>query len=416
MRHYKIIVIGGGPAGIMAAIRASQLTENVALFEKNASLARKLGITGKGRCNVTNDCSLEEFLAHFEKKGLFLRDAFKHFFVKELFDFFKQRGCPLKTERQLRVFPVSDKAENVIEALNKALKEGSVGIHLNSSLQNIIVKDNKITGIRTFNDEEFLASRLILATGGVSYPETGSTGDGLRLAQWLGHKIEDLYPGLVPLETKESFVRDLAGLTLKNIRLIFYKEAQTVATDVGEMLFTHFGISGPLVLDNSLFLTKHIQGKKELKMAIDLKPGLKTDQLDAKLLRDFQLQGNLIIRNYLGDLMPKKLAEVFLTVASMPVDKRCHQITNQERRKIVAILKAFPLTLMRSRPISEAMVTGGGVSLKDVNPRTMESKIVAGLYFCGEMLDLAASSGGFNLQAAFSTGYLAGESAAKSLK
>ena len=400
---------------MMAAIRAAQLSDRVALFEKNASLGRKLGLTGQGRCNISHACTQEEFLTYFGKNGLFLRDALRHFSIENLCDFFNKQGLKLKTERQARIFPETDSSRSVIEVLEKALEENRVKIHLRAPLKNVLVHEGKAAGVRTVQGEDFFAQKVILATGGASYPETGSTGDGFRIAQSMGHKVVDLHPGLVPLETKERFVKNLQGLTLKNVRLIFYLRAKKIESEIGELLFTHFGISGPLILDISAEINAKLDENKEIRMAIDLKPGLSHERIDSKLQRDFQNLGTSMIKNYLGQLLPKRLVEVFLVLSSIPSEKRCHQITSKERTKIIETFKALPLTITGSRPLPEAMVTVGGISLKEVNPKTMASKKIFGLYFCGEILDVAAASGGFNLQAAFSTGHLAGESAAMSL-
>lgn len=400
---------------MMAAIRAAQLADGIGLFEKNASLGRKLGLTGKGRCNITNASSLEEFLESFGSKGQFLRNAFNRFFVCDLIRFFEEKGVKLKTERQGRIFPLDDRSASIVNVLKNALIEAGVRVYLSSPVRSVLAKDNKVRGICLADAQEILASKVIISTGGFSYPHTGSSGDGFRMAQELGHKVEELNPGLVPLETEEGFVRDLQGLSLKNIRIIFYADSKELVSAIGELLFTHFGVSGPLVLDMSFDVNKLLKKKGKVSMVIDLKPGLTEEQLDLKLQREFQRAGSLKLKNYLKSLLAQRLVDIFLKLSKIDSDIKCHQMTSSQRKRIVEFLKKFPLTIKRTRPLAEAMVTHGGVSLREVNPQTMESKKVKGLYFCGEVLDLAAASGGFNLQAAFSTGYLAGESAGTKL-
>lgn len=416
MQSYNIIIVGGGPAGMMAAVRAAQLADGIGLFEKNASLGRKLGLTGKGRCNITNASSLEEFLESFGSKGQFLRNAFNRFFVCDLIRFFEEKGVKLKTERHGRIFPLDDRSASIVNVLKNALIATGVRMHLSSPVRSVLVKDNKVRGICLADAQEILASKVIISTGGLSYPHTGSSGDGFRMAQELGHKVEELSPGLVPLETEEGFVRDLQGLSLKNIRIIFYADSKELVSAIGELLFTHFGVSGPLVLDMSFDVNKLLKKKGKVSMVIDLKPGLTEEQIDLKLQREFQRAGSLKLKNYLKSLLAQRLVDIFLKLSKIDSDIKCHQMTSSQRKRIVEFLKKFPLTIKRTRPLAEAMVTHGGVSLREVNPQTMESKKVKGLYFCGEVLDLAAASGGFNLQAAFSTGYLAGESTGLNIK
>ncbi|MBI5873027.1 MAG: NAD(P)/FAD-dependent oxidoreductase [Candidatus Omnitrophica bacterium] len=415
MAGYNVIVIGAGPAGMMAAIRAAEYGAATALFEKNASLGRKLGLTGKGRCNLTNKCPLPDFLERFGKEGQFLRNAFAKFFAPELMRFFEYNGVRLKTERQARVFPATDNARSVIDCLRKVLAQRGVDIYLSSPVKKVLVKNGAVGGVQLTNEEEATARKIILSTGGVSYPETGSTGDGLKIAKSLGHQVSELYPGLVPLETEETFVKELQGLALKNVRIVFEVDKKRIESGVGEILFTHFGVSGPLILDLSAGVVK-LSDSGRVVMLIDLKPGLSQEEIEVKLRNEFQQKGSLILKNYAKELFPQRFIDIFLSKAKVNPAKKCHQISAVERKNIVLLLKGFPLVIKRPRPFAEAMVTCGGVSLKEIDPRTMESKKVKGLYFCGEILGLAASSGGFNLQAAFSTGYLAGESAALALE
>lgn len=413
-----MIVVGAGASGMMAAVRAAQFlrgrpgAKTVALFEKNASVARKLGLTGKGRCNVTNDCSLDEFLGGFGENGPFLRDAFKHFFVPDLVRFFGERGVGFKRERQGRMFPESGSSRSIVEALKEALNKEGVKVFLSASVAAVIVADAKAQGVRLEDGREISARSVILATGGASYPETGSTGDGYRMAKETSHRLTRLYPGLVPLETTEKFVGELKGLVLKNVALVFRCGRKEIRSGVGELLFTHFGISGPLVLDLSARVVPLLESGDPLLARIDLKPGLAEDRLDEKIRAGLHGSGTKKLKNYLEDILPKNFVSVFLGVAGLGGETVCARVSAPQRLRIALLLKRFPLTIKKPRPLSEAMVTCGGVSLKDIDPRTMMSRKVRGLFFCGEIMDLAARSGGFNLQSAFSTGYLAGESAA----
>jgi len=410
----KIVVIGGGPAGIMAAIRASQLKQDVTLVEKNPTLGKKLLLSGKGRCNLTNLCELDLFLKRFSKNGQFLRDAFKKFFNQDLINFFEKIGLKLKVERQQRVFPVTDKAVSVMEALKKELLANKVKIIYRAQLKDIVIQDNRVKG-SILSDGRFLAAdRIILATGGISYGFTGSTGEGLEIAKKLGHTITPLRPGLVPLETRQKFPKLLEGLTLKNIRLKFSDGEKEIISETGELLFTDFGISGPLVLTLSGQIVDWVNGARHVYVEIDLKPALTKEQLNARFLREFKLNSKKTIKNALKNILPQRLIAIFLEIAKINPDKKVSFITLAERQNLILLLKSFRLDILRPRPIEQAMLTRGGISLKEINPRTMESRLIKGLYFAGEMIDVDADTGGFNLQAAFSTGYLAGESSATS--
>lgn len=412
MQKNRIVVVGAGPAGIMSAIRAGELGQDVILIEKNSGLGKKLLLSGKGRCNLTNSCNLDLFLERFSRSGQFLRDAFKKFFNQDLMDFFQTRGLGLKVERQLRVFPVTDSSNSIIGILEKELTKQEIKIMFKSKLKDIAVKNNSINGVYLDNGEFLSCDKVILATGGVSYSFTGSTGEGLDIAKRAGHSIVALRPGLVPLETKEKYPKDLEGLTLKNILLKFYTAKSEIVSEVGELLFTGFGVSGPLVITLSNKVSDWLSQGKEVNLEIDLKPGLTLEQLDARFLREFKLNPKKGIKKILKNLLPLKLISLFMEIAKIAPEKKANQITQDERAFLVALLKGWQLHITRTRPIEEGMVTQGGVSLKDINPRSMESRLVKGLYFCGEMIDVDADTGGFNLQAAFSTGYLAGESAA----
>ncbi len=412
MKIYDVAVIGAGPAGCMSAIRSSQLKKNVVLLEKNDRIGKKLLLTGKGRCNLTNSAPLDIFIEKFGKQGLFLRSAFLKFFNQDLVDFFQAKGLQLKTERQGRVFPVTDKSYSVIEVIKKYLSENRVKLLYNARLLGIS-KKQEFFQLNLEGGNSINSGKVILATGGVSYKATGSTGDGFRIAKKLGHTITGLIPALVPLKTKEPWVRELQGLTLKNIRIILqYGNKRKIISDVGELMFTHFGVSGPLILDLSGRIITLLRQYKQVSLIIDLKPGLTFEQLQNRLLNEFSAKGKTKLKNIMPGLLPRRLIPLFMNLSGLSPEKRTNQITHQERRRIIELLKSLPLTVNGFLSIEEAMITAGGVSTKEINPRTMESRIVPGLYFAGEIIEGYASSGGYNLQQAFSTGYLAGESAA----
>jgi len=406
-----IAIVGGGAAGMMAAIRAAELGKDVVLVERNDCVGKKMLITGKGRCNITNAAPIETFIARFGKEGQFFRTAFFKFFNEDLMDFFRTRGLELKTERQGRVFPVTDKASSVVDVLKKSLADSGVKIIYNTRLK-AIKKEGDVFNLEPEDGKTISASKVILATGGASYKATGSTGDGFVIAENLGHTIATLKPALVPLKTKERWVKDLQGLGLENVRITFHLGGKIVTSGVGELMFTHFGVSGPLVLDMSGDIISAIEKHKEVRMEIDLKPGLRNEQLESKLVHKFAVKGTAQIKNIMQDILPKSMVPVFLSLIGAKELMRGNQVTKEDRRAIIGALKALPLTITGALPIEEAMVTGGGVLAKEINPRTMESKVVPGLYFAGEIIEGAASSGGYNLQQAFSTGYLAGEAAA----
>jgi len=414
MQKKKIIVVGGGPSAMMAAIRAASSGQEVILLERKNSLGNKLLLSGKGRCNLTNAEELEQFLERFSKNGDFLRDAFKKFFNQELMNFFQERGLKLKIERQMRVFPVTDRSGGILNVLRKELDKVGVQVICQSKVVDLIFENRLIKGVRLENGQDILGERIILATGGASYSFTGSDALGINLARKLGHKIEPLRAGLIPFIVKQDFIKKLEGLTLHNIKLKFSDDLTDIITDIGELLFTAFGISGPLVITASSKVVDLLFKSKKVYVEIDLKPGLSVELLDNRLLREFKVNAKKNLKNMLKNLMPLRLIPVFLQVVGIDPFKKCSQITQKDREGIIRFLKNFHLDISGARPIEEGMVTRGGVSLKDINPRTMESRVVKGLYFCGEMIDIDADTGGFNLQAAFSTGYLAGESAALS--
>jgi len=410
----KIVVVGAGPSGMMAAIRAATLGRDVTLLEKKSTLGNKLLLSGKGRCNLTNTEDLQYFLKRFSKSGDFLRDAFKKFFSQELISFFEERGLKLKVERQLRVFPQSDRSSSVLDILKKELEKLKVEIIYKSKVIDLLVKDRGVRGVRLEDEKIITAQRIILAGGGASYSFTGSDASLINIAKKFGHKVVSLRAGLVPLDVKQNYPKKLEGLTLRNIRLEFSDGKTQIISEVGELVFTATGISGPLVITLSGRVIDLLAEGKKVYVNIDLKPALSIEQLDGRLLREFKTNSKKIIQNALKELLPLRLIKVFMDATGIDPLTKCSQITQSQRQKIIFLLKGFRLDISGPRPLEEGMITRGGVSLKEINPRTMESRLIKGLYFCGEMIDVDADTGGFNLQAAFSTGYLAGENAASS--
>ena len=406
----KIIVVGGGAAGIMAAIRAAENSAQVTLFEKMPRVGRKLAITGKGRCNLTNFADVAEIVKNIPGNGKFLFSALKNFSSVDTVNFFESLGVKTKVERGGRIFPVSDDAIEVIDALFKKMTLLGVEVKTNTPVTEIIAKNKKIVGVLS-GGKIFKADCVILATGGASYPATGSTGDGFKFAERLGHTITEILPALVPLEVEEDFVRDLQGLSLKNVSVKLLAEGKKVAEQFGEMLFTHFGVSGPIILTLSGQAAKLLAAKKFVELEINLKPALTVEQLDARILRDFEKFKGKIVKNSLIELLPSKLIPIVLDLAYLAEEKRVDEITLAERRRLIEILRGLPLTITKTRPIAEAIVTSGGISIKEIDPRTMRSKIVENLYIVGEVADIDGFTGGFNLQAAWSMGNAAGISA-----
>lgn len=412
-----LLIVGGGAAGMMAAIQAAALGKKVLLLERNPRLGRKLLITGKGRCNVTNNCDLDTLMANIPRNPRFLYSAFHSFGPADTMEFFESRGLPLKTERGNRVFPVSDRAADVAAVLEKGLRDPNVTVRTGRAAE-LLLEDGRVLGGRCEDGTEYRAGAVLLATGGKSYPLTGSTGDGYALAEQAGHRIVPLAPSLIPVVTAEKDPREMQGLSLKNVTLTVTRNGKPVFSELGELLFTHFGVSGPLVLSASA----HMAGEapeaqtegayasmlrgKDYRMAIDWKPGLTPEQLDKRLLRDFGKCQNKDIINSLGELLPRKSIPVMLRRAGIPFETKVNAMTREQRRSLLEALKGFELTPVGFRPIEEAIVTSGGVDVREVNPKTMESKKVSGLYFAGEVLDVDGYTGGFNLQIAFSTGYL----------
>ncbi|MBE6916846.1 MAG: NAD(P)/FAD-dependent oxidoreductase [Ruminococcaceae bacterium] len=396
-----VIVIGGGPAGMLAAITAASNGTKVLLLERNDRLGKKLLITGKGRCNVTNNCDLQELLQNIPRNGRFLYSALTAYPPDAVMDFFEKNGCPLKTERGNRVFPVSDKSVSVLDCLRNQLKRHGVNV-VNARVREITARDGTVTGVRT-DAEHYEAARVILATGGVSYPTTGSTGDGYIMAQKLGHTVTPQEGSLVPLEVTGQDCPDMQGLSLRNVAVKLVNEkGKVLFKDFGELLFTHFGISGPTVLSASA----HLKGT--CRLIIDLKPALDESKLDARILRDLEMYQNRSIENALTDLLPRSMIPVVLRRLEIDPALQANSLTKVQRRALVALLKAFPLEITGKRPVAEAIITSGGVKVSEVDPKTMQSKLVRGLYFAGEILDCDAYTGGFNLQIAWSTAYVAG--------
>ncbi len=406
----RVIVIGAGAAGLMASGVASEKGEDVLLIEKNERPARKVMITGKGRCNVTNNCNLiNDLIANVPTNGRFLYGAFSKFMPVDTMEFFEDMGVPLKVERGNRVFPESDKAVDIVDALNAFSQDGGAK-RIQGTVKELIIEDNTVKGVILEDGTQYEADSVIVATGGVSYPLTGSTGDGYTLAKQAGHTIVDLKPSLVPLNCHEGFCMDLQGLSLKNIEIsvISTENYKEVYKDFGEMLFTHFGVSGPVILSASA----HLKDMKERKyeIHIDLKPALSYEQLDKRIQRDFLENANKNFINALDALLPKKIVPVIVKLTGIKPSTKVNQVTKEMRAKLVNILKDLKVTVLSFRPIEEAIITSGGVSTKEIDPKTMESKLCKGLYFAGEVIDVDAYTGGFNLQIAFSTGRLAGES------
>lgn len=408
----KVIVVGGGAAGMMAAIAAARQGHRVSLYEKNEKLGKKIYITGKGRCNVTNACDMEEMLQSVVTNRRFLYSSFYGFGNHDLMELLEAGGCPLKTERGNRVFPVSDRSSDIIRTLAAVMKTLAVDIHLNEEVSGLLISDGRCQGIRLRRgDREVYGAAVIVATGGLSYPSTGSTGDGYRWAGESGHQVTELSPALVPFETKESWIKELQGLSLRNVNVSIANGNKVLYEEFGEMLFTHFGVSGPVLLSASSFVAKALN-RSRLTLAIDLKPALTKEQLDARLLREFEAFTNKQFKNALVNLFPSKLIPVIIKRSGIVPEKKVNEITRQERAGLIELTKCFTLTLTGLRGYSEAIITQGGIAVKEINPASMESKLVAGLHFAGEVLDLDAVTGGFNLQIAWSTGYAAGNLAA----
>lgn len=411
----QVVVVGGGAAGMVAAVYAARGGAKVTLVEKNEKLGKKLFITGKGRCNVTNNNEMEKHLLSVVSNPKFLYSAYNQFDKDSIQSLLEHMGCHLKVERGERVFPTSDHASDVISALQRALKQETVEVRLNSEVKDILYKENQVDGILLSNGKSVKADAVIVTTGGKSYPSTGSTGDGYGFAQQAGHTLVEPKPALVPLVTVEEWVPKLMGLSLRNVTLTLRIGKKEYYSELGEMLFTHFGITGPLVLSASSYWQKY-RSKGEAVVIIDLKPALSVAQLDARLLREFEENHNKQFKNSLAGLFPTKLIPVMVELSGIDPEKKCNSVSREERLHFVEIIKNLKLTVSDTRPFEEAIITQGGVACKEIQPGTMESKLVKGLYFAGEVMDLDALTGGYNLQIAWSTGYLAGINAAKEEK
>lgn len=405
--NLQAVIIGGGPAGIMAAIRMAENGAAVTLFEKNDALGRKLRITGKGRCNLTNAADVNEIVKNIPGNGKFLYSALKSFTADDTVNFFETLGLKTKIERGNRVFPESDNAAEVIDVLNKRLAILDVDVRLNSRVDGIFANGGKIIGVEV--RKKFIdADIVVLATGGASYPATGSTGDGFKFARQLGHTVTKILPALVPLEVEEDFVKELQGLSLKNVRAVLKANGKAVDEQFGEMLFTHFGVSGPIILTLSRTAARLLAEKSFVELSINLKPALTPEQLDARILRDFQKFKHKSIKNALIELLPAKLIPPILDLSYIDEEKKIDAVTKEERRRLVENLRGLPLTVTRTRPLAEAIVTSGGVDVKEINPKNMESKLIKNLFIVGEVADIDGFTGGFNLQAAWSMGNAVG--------
>lgn len=411
----KVVVIGGGPAGMMSAISAAKSGDKVVLLEKNNILGKKILITGKGRCNITSSLDIDDFINNIPGNGRFLYSAFENFDNKDIIELLKKEGVSVKEERGNRYFPTSDRAEDVRMALERETKKAGVDVKLNSKVCGIEIEDSKVKSV-VLENGKIDADKIILATGGKSYPLTGSNGEGYEIAKALGHTIKDVRGSLVPLIAEKSVCSKMQGLSLRNVGIVLYdvEKDKKIYSDFGEMLFTHFGVSGPTILSGSAHLLRYKDVDKKISngkivLKIDLKPALSFEQLDARILRDFTEVKNKQFKNSLDKLLPKKMIDVVIDKSKIDPEKHVNEITREERMNLVKILKCFVVRIDGFRPVDEAIVTAGGISVKEINPKTMESKIVSGLYFAGEIIDVDAYTGGFNLQIAYSTGFTAGK-------
>ena len=403
----KILIVGGGAAGMLASIFAARNGHEVHVYEKNEKLGKKLYITGKGRCNLTNACDMDALFASVRTNSRFLYSAFYGFTNQDAMAFFEEEGLKIKTERGERVFPLSDKSADVLDTLRRSMRRAGAEVHLNTEVKDLIVRDGAAKGLILADKTRVEGDAVIVATGGLSYPVTGSTGDGYRFAKEAGHKVTDCIPSLTPFNIREDFVKELQGLSLKNVELRIYNGKKEVFREFGEMMFTHFGITGPLVLTASSFVGA-LAARQELRAVLDLKPALSEEQLDQRVLREFDANPNKSFKNVIGSLFPAKLTPVMIGLSGIAPDKKVHDISREERQGFVKLTKSLPMTVTGLRDYKEAIITKGGVAVKEINPSTMESKLVKGLYFIGEVLDLDAVTGGFNLQIAWSTAYAAG--------
>ena len=411
----NVIVIGGGPAGMMAAITAAEYGNNVTIIEKNSDFGKKLLITGKGRCNITSSLYMSEFIKNTPGNGQFLYSAFQNYTNTDIIDFLKNQGLEVKEERGNRIFPVTDKSIDVLNCFKSKINELKIKKLFNTRVQKILVQNGEVLGVRT-EKEIIQTDKIILATGGKSYPLTGSTGDGYLIAKNIGHKVTEIRPSLVPLVIYEkNECKEMQGLSLRNvgIKIIDESKNKLIYEDFGEMIFTHFGISGPTILSGSAHLVRYkeidnLMKEQKIKLQIDLKPALTEEQLDERILRDFKEFKNKQFKHALDKLLPQKMIPIVIEKTKINEEKRVNEITKEERRNLIKVLKKFELTIKDFRPVEEAIITSGGINIKEINPKTMESKLVKGLYFAGEIIDVDSYTGGFNLQIAYSTGYTAG--------
>ena len=417
----KTLIIGGGPSGMLAAISASTIGDDVTIIEKNNSLGKKLLITGKGRCNITSSLSMMDFIDNIPGNGRFLYSAFQNFTNQDIIDLLNKNGLQVKKERGNRIFPVTDKAQSVLDSLKKEIqKHSNINILYDTKALEVLKKEDRVIGVKIQNHNEtktINADKVIIATGGASYSTTGSTGDGYKMAEKLGHTIVPIKPSIVPLKADVKICKELQGLSLKNIaiKVLDNSSNKIIYTDFGEMLFTHFGVSGPIILSGSAHLVRYknideLFNNKKIVLNIDLKPALTQEQLDARILRDFEQEKNKEFKNSLDNLLPQKMIPYIISISKIEPTKKVNSITKEERLRLVQLIKKLEVTIEGFRSIEEAVITAGGVSIKEINPATMESKIVKGLYFAGEVIDVDAYTGGFNLQIAYSTGYTAGKS------
>lgn len=407
----KVIIIGGGAAGLMSAVAAISNNSEVTIYEGNEKLGKKMYITGKGRCNLTNACDISEYFDNIVSNDKFLYSALYSFTNDDVIKFFEDNGCPIKIERGNRAFPVSDKSSDIIKTLEKYLRRNGVKIVLNTRVESVITKEEKVSGVKLDAGNVDRCDRLIIATGGKSYQATGSTGDGYRFAKELGINVTPLRPSLVPLEAKEDYIRRLQGLSLRNVELTIYNNKKTVYKDFGEMLFTHFGVSGPLVLSAGSRIGKLLEDGSNLNATIDLKPALSYKKLEDRIIREIDANKNKEIKYLLSGLLPAKMVNVFIDLLNINKHLKLNEFTKNNRTDLIKLLKAFPFTIIGLRGFNEAIITQGGIDVSEINPSTMESKKIKGLYFAGEVIDIDALTGGYNLQLAFSTGHLAGECA-----
>ena len=418
----KVIIIGGGPAGMLAAITSAQKGNETTIIEKNNRLGKKLLITGKGRCNITSSIDINDFINNIPGNGKFLYSAFQNYTNKDIVHFLEKNGVSVKEERGNRIFPKSDKSLDVEKAFEREINKLHINVKLNSKVTKILVKNSKVEGVKYLNSEDIektlYADKIILATGGATYPLTGSTGDGYKMAEQLGHTVTKIKPSLVPLIASKGSIKicqKLQGLSLRNvaIRLMDAEKSKKIYEDFGEMIFTHFGVSGPTILSSSAHLLRYknveeLLANGKITLEIDLKPALSEQQLDLRIQRDFSANKNKEFKNSLDALLPQKLIPVIVDLSGIDEDKKVNEVTKEERLKLVELLKKFNVTISGFRPLEEGIITAGGINVKEINPKTMESKIVEGLFFAGEIIDVDAYTGGFNLQIAYSTGYTAG--------